>query len=83
MAKGETIILKLRKKDDPEKPYFTVQVSPKTFKVLHKETSNRKSESKDTTEFIKAWVKHIEKHINKSKPKNNIRRIDHEHRIAN
>lgn len=62
MAKGEKIILMLRKND---KPYSTIELSPKTYEIIQNHGKNYNLES-DAIDFAENWLK---KHVSKIKKK--------------
>lgn len=64
-AKGDTIILFIRHKDEPLTPYFTIEVDPKTLKIMqchgykNERESNRKKPP-EIVEFEKQYQKFLE-----------------------
>lgn len=57
MIKGESFILLLRKKNDPERPYYTVEMSPE-YKVLqrHGKYNREGEEVRQVDDFLKQFV---------------------------
>lgn len=64
-AKGETNILFIRYKDNPDKPYYTMEV--KKGKVVQVRGKNNKNPTEEVEEFVEAYKRNILSKIEKSK----------------
>ena len=67
-AKGETIILLIRKASDPDKPYYTMEV--RVNKIIQVRGKNNRSADADVAEFIKVFT---EEKLTKKTKKNRIK----------
>lgn len=68
MSKGETAILLIRKAEEPNTPYYTLEWRGQ--RVIQCRTSHNKSYEQDEAihAFVQAWIKHITKNSRKKKP---------------
>lgn len=57
VAKGKTIILFIRQKAEPDKPYFTLELNPITHSVLQCRGFGNCGYEKDVEKFIEQWKK--------------------------
>ena len=55
-ARGETVILLVRKIDDPDKPYFTVEVRPGAKEVFQTHGRHNRPPDETVAEFIAAFT---------------------------
>lgn len=57
MEKGRTYILFLRKKEDPDTPFYTVEITPE-FKIIqrHGKYNKEGSEVTEVDSFLKEFV---------------------------
>jgi hypothetical protein len=55
-AKGQTVILFVRKTDEPDKPYYTVEVRPGDKEVFQIHGRHNRPPGQDVEEFIKAFT---------------------------
>lgn len=55
VAKGESIVLFLRKKDKPNKPYYTIEVSPRDFRVIQCRGKNNKSMGEEIKKIVNKY----------------------------
>jgi len=60
MAKGETIILFLRKKDEIKKPFFTIEVSPENYKIRQCRGQNNSNPVDEVKEAVERYEKKLE-----------------------
>lgn len=61
-ARGSTNIFGLRRKDEPDKPYFTVNIDNKG-KLIQNRGKNNCSPPKEVSEFVKDWLKFVSKQL--------------------
>lgn len=69
MAEGDTIILFVRDKEQPDKPYYTVELNPDTLQIIQyrgygNNVSKEHPVDPEVTKFLKQWE---EKKLNKLK----------------
>lgn len=57
VAKGETIVLFLRHKDNPEEPYYTIEVDPVSKVVEQCRGKHNKSMDKDIEKVVQTFLK--------------------------
>ncbi|HHX61325.1 MAG TPA: hypothetical protein GX707_11540 [Epulopiscium sp.] len=57
MAKGESIILFLRKKEKPQEPFYTLEISPKDFQIQQCRGMKNKSKTKEVEKVINRFTK--------------------------
>ncbi len=61
-AAGETNIFGLRKKDEPDKPYFTVNIG-NDGKLIQNRGKNNCTPPQEVKEFVNKWLKFVEKEL--------------------
>lgn len=68
MADGETAIFFVRKVSEPEKPFYTLELNPKTLSVVQCRTDHNISYEREPeiSEFVETWLKKV---VRKSKNK--------------
>lgn len=59
MAEGKSVILFVRKKDDPDTPFITVEYDPKRKVILQSHGKNNTLPSEDVRAFLDKWLDHI------------------------
>ncbi|KAF5063575.1 PcfJ-like protein [anaerobic digester metagenome] len=61
MSEGATAILFIRRVSEPDKPFFTLELNPKTLKVVQCCTKHNASyvENPEVMEFVETWVKEV------------------------
>ena len=66
MANEDSLIAFVREIDRPTKPFFTLEFSPKTCKILQLYGAHNCSPSKEVSEFVnKEWLKHAKQQLKK------------------
>lgn len=66
-ANGKTAIFFIRKQDEPETPYFTLELDEKSFKVLQNRGYKNCGRTDDVVEFEEKWLEHIKEICEKEK----------------
>ena len=61
-AIGSTNIFGLRRKDEPDKPYFTVNIDNKG-KLIQNRGKNNCPPPKEVSEFVTDWLKFVSKQL--------------------
>lgn len=69
IAKGETNIFFLRKIEDPEKPFFTVELKDGTIRQVHGFANKNAEEENGVEEFLELWAKNKKIKYQKNKAK--------------
>ena len=61
MSQGTTAILFIRRASEPDKPFYTLELNPKTLKVVQCRTKHNASyeENPEVMEFVETWVKEV------------------------
>lgn len=59
IAKGNTIILFIRRKSEPDRPYFTLNIAPKTYKQIQCRGQRNCDYPPEVAEFMKKWRKEV------------------------
>lgn len=66
MAKGSTIIFFIRRIDEPDTPYYTLELSPKN-EMLQCRGNRNCNMTDDVKAFVDKWLEHIKKEPKKEK----------------
>ena len=61
-AEGNSCIFLLRKKDAPDKPFFTLQLNMKTFQVIQNRGFKNCARTPEVEAFEKKWLAYIEQY---------------------
>ncbi|KAF5063576.1 PcfJ-like protein [anaerobic digester metagenome] len=61
VADGNTVILFLRHASEPDKPFYTLELNPKTLKVVQCRTDQNKSYDREPEikEFVETWLQKV------------------------
>ena len=59
IADGSTMILAIRREAEPDKPWFTLQLNPKTLEVEQNLGMKNCAPTKEVNAFVKLWTKTI------------------------
>lgn len=64
MVDGEIAILFIRKKKEPEKPFYTVEVDMKNYRIIQCHGFKNQDKDKNSiNEFVNEWKKKVLKHL--------------------
>jgi len=61
MADSKTLILFIRKADQPETPYFTLELEPKKLDILQVRGKHDDPPEPEITDFLKCWKQYLQK----------------------
>jgi len=61
MSEGATAILFIRRVSEPDEPFYTLELNPKTLKVVQCRTKHNASyeENPEVMDFVETWVKEV------------------------
>jgi hypothetical protein len=68
-VKGEKPLFVIRRADDPETPWFTLQLNVKDLTVAQNRGKSNCDRTKEIEKFEAAWVGHIREQAERTKPK--------------
>ena len=77
IEKGESYILFLRKKDEPAKPYYTLEVKPDGTILQRQSKFNRQPDIKTVDAILSEWKKAVKKRLNAKKNIEQKEKIKH------
>lgn len=68
MSEGATAILFIRRVSKPDKPFYTLELNPRTLKVVQCRTKHNASYEENTKimEFVEAWMENVVNWIRRS-----------------
>jgi len=69
VAKGRTIILFVRKEDDPEEPLVTVEIAPESWSIRQARGKDNSAPPEEVKQFLEKWQKHLERVLKKRERK--------------
>lgn len=59
VAKGKTLILLIRKKENPFSPYYTLELNPENYKVIQVRGYNNSDEDESINKFLENYKKNL------------------------
>lgn len=64
---GQTVIFFIRKKSEPDKPFYTLEYNPKTESIVQCRGLNNCGKTPEVEAFVKAWSGYVKSKKNKNK----------------